>query len=216
MPGGLVHAAHNGTLIIRYPKALPQPVQHELAETLNARSVSGATGMRSVNVRTILISQTSLQQQSNDGELHPKLEELFRAGEVEVPPLNHRQSDILPLANHYLRYFCKHHHRNDLHFAQDTEAVLRAYRWPGNSDELKTLVERAVLLTTGDHIMPVDMGLGSPSDDEIHHDLSLDEYFRYFVTRRQASLSETELAAKLGISRKALWERRQKSGLLRD
>lgn len=216
MPGGLVHAAHNGTLIIRYPNALPQTLQHELAKTLDASGITSESGLRSVNVRTVLISQTSLQHQTQAGELHPMLEELFRSGEVEVPPLDHRQSDILPLANHYLGYFCKHHHRSNLHFSDDAEAALRARRWPGNADELKTLVERAVLKANNDQILPADLGLGSSSDVEAQQELSLDEYFRYFVTRHQASLSETELAAKLGISRKALWERRQKSGLTRD
>jgi len=46
--------------------------------------------------------------------------------------------------------------------------------------------------------------------------VSLDEYFRYFVSRHQATLSETELAAGLGISRKALWERRQRMKLPRE
>ena len=45
--------------------------------------------------------------------------------------------------------------------------------------------------------------------------LSLDSYFRYFVLNFEDRLTETELASKLGISRKALWERRQKMDLLR-
>ena len=46
--------------------------------------------------------------------------------------------------------------------------------------------------------------------------LSLEEYFRYFVLEHQDHMTETELAKKLGISRKALWERRQRFGIPRS
>jgi len=57
MPGGMLHSAHNGTLIIRHPSALPESVQLSLAQALDERSMKGAAGLRSINVRTIIISQ---------------------------------------------------------------------------------------------------------------------------------------------------------------
>ena len=95
---------------------------------------------------------------------------------------------------------------------------MKAYQWPGNITELRSVVERAVLMVETDEIMPVHLGIavidGVVTPTSL--DLSLDAYFRYFVLTFQDQLSDTELASKLGISRKALWERRQKMGLPRS
>jgi len=140
---------------------------------------------------------------------------LVSDSEFAVPALRDMPADILVLAEHYLNHFCRHHHRHKLKFSAAAEAALLAYRWPGNADELKSLVERAVLLARDTQINPSDLSLSSMGDETYQHDFSLDEYFRFFVNRHQSTLSETELASRLGISRKALWERRQKMQLLR-
>jgi len=216
MPGGLLHAAHNGTLIIRHPNAMPESVQRSLAQALDNQETTGATGIRSVNVRTILISDEPLNEQKASGALQENLASLFQDNEFAVPALRDMQEDIPLLAENYLQHFCRHHHRHQLKFSENAEATLKAYRWPGNSDELKNVIERAVLLSRDNQITPNDLGLSSITESDSQHDLSLDEYFRFFVTRHQAKLSETELASRLGISRKALWERRQKIQLQRE
>lgn len=216
MAGGLLHAAHNGTLIIRHPSIMPTSVQIALAQALDERSVPSNAGGRSINVRTILISEHSLYDQLADNSIQPQLANLFAESEFVAPALRNVPEDIVTLAEHYLNHFCRHHHRSNLKFSADTKAALSAYRWPGNTDELKTLVERAVLTTNDHQINPSDLGLSTDDGKIYQHDLNLDEYFRFFVFRHQSTLSETELASRLGISRKALWERRQKMQLLRE
>ena len=98
--------------------------------------------------------------------------------------------------------------------------------------ELENALERGVILAEGHLIHPDDLGLPSErasratppsaepphsSDDEasLDDDLSLEDYFQHFVLEHQAQMSETELAQKLGISRKCLWERRQRLGIPR-
>lgn len=216
MPGGMLHSAHNGTLIIRHPGALPEAVQLSLAQALDERSMTGAAGVRSINVRTIVISEKPMSEQLACGAIHKNLAKLFIDTEFAIPALRDMQSDIILLAEHYLRYFCNHHHRPRLTFSIAAESAMLAYQWPGNADELKNLVERAVLLARDTQINPSDLGLSSIADETYQHDFSLDEYFRFFVIRHQSNLSETELASRLGISRKALWERRQKMQLIRE
>jgi len=211
-----LHAAHNGTLIIRHPSVMPPDVQVAFADVLDQRSVPGNSSGRAINVRTILISESSLEHQLNDGMLQPALANLFNAIEFTSPALRDIPEDIITLAEHYLNYFSCYHHRASLSITADAKAALIAYRWPGNTDELKTLIERAVLLTKDHQITPSDLGLSTVDSERYQHDFSLDEYFRFFVIRHQSTLSETELASRLGISRKALWERRQKIGLPRD
>ena len=117
-----------------------------------------------------------------------------------------------------MRQFVNRYRKRRINLSDEARNALAAYQWPGNITELKSVIERAVLLVETEEIKPVHLGIGV-IDGEAYHaqlDLSLDAYFRYFVLSFQDQLTETELASKLGISRKALWERRQKMALPRS
>ena len=95
---------------------------------------------------------------------------------------------------------------------------MRRYKWPGNVRELQHAVERAVILHESGPITEELLGLPSSSPPEelaAGEDPSLAGYLRRFVLSHQDELSETELAKRLGISRKTLWERRQRMGIPR-
>ncbi len=216
-PSGLLQAAHKGTLILRYVHVIPLSIQREIAEVLLAGSVVGTAGKRTINVRVIAISYCSVAELLSAKQLDPLLASLFKDDEYPVPSLREQRNDVISLANATLFYYQQRHNQADLHFSDNSIAVLLAYDWPGNGNEFTNAIERAVLLCTSKIIRPADLGLGvlesaAPAQPR---DLSLDEYFRFFVYRHQSELSETELANRLGISRKALWERRQKMQLPR-
>ena len=113
-------------------------------------------------------------------------------------------------------------------------ASLLAYPWPGNVRELENAIERSVILCEGSDISAELLGIdielddledgdfteqslqqGSSGNHEPTEDLSLEDYFQHFVLEHQDHMTETELARKLGISRKCLWERRQRLGIPR-
>ena len=98
---------------------------------------------------------------------------------------------------------------------------MQQYAWPGNVRELENAVERAVILCSESaiepHLLAIDLtpladAEPPPSMDDRS---SLEDYFVRFVTAHQDQLTETELAEKLGISRKSLWERRQRLNIPR-
>ena len=113
-------------------------------------------------------------------------------------------------------------------------AILQ-YQWPGNVRELENAIERAVILADGDKITPEDMAIDVSPDEAVPQklkenllepksesqveanqgDLSLDDYFMHFVLENEDGMNETDLARKLGVSRKCLWERRQRLGIPR-
>lgn len=215
-PGGLLQAAHNGTLVLRHPEKLSPELQLRLATALTQRLIElpGGYRQRSINVKVVTVGHDSVESLMAANELVPELGNLFLHDQCEVPPLRQRRNDILPLACRQLKALERRHGYRRLKFSADAQAVLRASDWPGNVTELDNVICRAVLVSNSNTISPEDLGLTQVATHG--RDLSLDEYFRYFVIRNQAQLSETELAARLGISRKALWERRQKMELPRS
>ena len=148
-------------------------------------------------------------------------------------PLREREDDVLKIADILLEKACKRHERPGLRLSRAARQDLRDYPWPGNVRELENALERGVILAEGHLIHPDDLGLGpatnrphppavspgaSTNDDATtadEDDLSLEDYFQHFVLEHQDQMSETELAQKLGISRKNLWERRQRLGIPR-
>ena len=114
------------------------------------------------------------------------------------------------------------------------QAILQ-YQWPGNVRELENAIERAVILADGNDITPENMAIDFSPDQYVPQtlkenllepettssneanqgDLSLDDYFMHFVLENEDGMNETDLARKLGVSRKCLWERRQRLGIPR-
>ena len=95
------------------------------------------------------------------------------------------------------------------------------YRWPGNVRELENAIQRAVILCDRKTISPDLLALEQvsqaemPSHESIEPSVSLEHYFKNFVLKNEDKMTETEIAERLGISRKALWQRRQRLGIPR-
>lgn len=110
-----------------------------------------------------------------------------------------------------------------LSLAPETMATVSQYQWPGNVREMEHAIERAVILSEDNIITPenldievrVKQTLFRQDSEELPDGQSLEDYFQRFVLEHQDQMTETELAQKLGISRKTLWERRQRLGIPR-
>lgn len=212
-----LQSAQNGTLVLRHPEKLNLEIQKRLLHALNPMSTSGLEGLRSrrnPNGSVILISHQSIEQLTENGALVPELASLFSGNQHAVPPLRDRPQDTLLMAKRQLAALQIRHGREGLKFNDDAEAAIQANEWPGNMSELDNVLNRAFFVARNNTLTEEDLGF-SPHD-VAGRDMSLDEYFRYFVLRNQNNLSETDIASRLGISRKALWERRQRMHLLRE
>ncbi len=211
---GMLYTANTGTLVIRSVELLPASVQQQL---LQRTKENNAADPRSLDIRVLALSATPANELCDKEVLNAEFTSLFDNQSYGIAPLRERREDIEPLASHYLDFFVKRYRKRRISFSSQASNALDAYQWPGNINELKSVVERAVLMVETDEIMPVHLGLGVVDGVVTQNplELSLDAYFRYFVLSYQDQLSETELASKLGISRKSLWERRQKMNLPR-
>jgi DNA-binding NtrC family response regulator len=152
-----------------------------------------------------------------------------------LPPLKERGNDILELADAILERTCKRLKSPLLYFTNDATQAISTYPWPGNVRELENAIERAVVLAESEEIgaelLAIDLtgnkrtirpliersmiDQHGADDSDAAEELSLEDYFQKFVLEHQDQMNETQLAKKLGISRKCLWERRQRFGLPR-
>jgi DNA-binding NtrC family response regulator len=233
---GLVEAADGGTLFLDEIGELPLDAQARLLRVLQEGEIRkiGSVETRHVDVRLIAATHRDLRALSKSGEFRLDLYYRLNVMQIELPPLRDREEDVLKIADILLDKACQRHDRQGLRLSRASRQVLRDYPWPGNVRELENALERGVILAEGHLIHPDDLGLGpvtnrpisssgnntsltndssAPSVDD--DDLSLEDYFQHFVLEHQDQMSETELAQKLGISRKNLWERRQRLGIPR-
>lgn len=198
-----LRAARNGTLLLRRVDLLDPDTQRALAARL--REPSGP--------ETAFTVIGDAPPGEYDPPLEPEFVALFSADDVaRVESLDARRADVVTHAGHVLESITVRTGREPLTLAPDAADWLTARRWPGQVLELEQLVARAALAARGPVIEQRDLA-GRDTAFDLAPDL--EGYFRWFVVQHEQSLSETELAARLGISRKALWERRQRSGLVR-
>jgi len=222
---GLVEAADGGTLFLDEIGELPLSAQARLLRVLEEGEVRrvGSTVARKVNVRLIAATHCNLRQMVRDGTFREDLYFRLRVLEIQLPALRERGEDLQALADFLLAKTCRRLNRPPLSLSAESRTAILGHDWPGNVRELENAIERAVILCDGGEVTPELLAIDAPvlTSGEIHElesevmSGSLEEYFRKFVLEHQRRLSETELARRLGISRKALWEKRQRLGIPR-
>ena len=225
---GLIQAAAQGTLFLDDVDELPLAAQHRL-ERLVGRNKPGGQ-----DVRVVAASRHSLAALAGAGRFLATLFDRLSSVALAVPPLRVRGEDVLLIARVALaRAVCRLDKRA-ASFAPAAQALLRRYPWPGNVRELVHVVERAAILCDGAVVGPELLAIEAAGDASEHAAASrepfadgsedgedsapsgaLENFFRCFVLAHQEDLTETELADKLGISRKSLWERRQRLNIPR-
>ena len=217
---GLVESAGGGTLFLDEIGELPLTAQSRLLRVLQNGEIRrvGSEQPRHVDVRLIAATHRDLKQLVQDGGFRSDLYFRLRVIELKLPPLRERGSDVIELARYLLDKACRRLNRPLTELPRRTLDAVTRYHWPGNVRELENAVERAVILCDDGLITPellaIDNDPAAPAQQPAT-DLSLEEYFRQFVLAHQHALTETDLARRLGISRKALWERRQRLGIPR-
>ena len=243
---GLIEAADGGTLFLDEIGELPMEAQARLLRFIQEGEIRriGSVHSRKVNVRLICATHRKLQQLSAEGLFRQDLYYRINVLRLSLPPLRERGKDILHLAESMMQAQTDKLGKPVMHLSPRAIQAITTYQWPGNVRELEHAIERAVILSDTDEVDNESLGIdlelvninrirgqeglasagggsrggtgGNASANEPQEDLSLEDYFQRFVLEHQDSMSETELAQKLGVSRKCLWERRQRFGIPRS
>jgi two-component system NtrC family response regulator len=219
---GKIELAAGGTLYFDQIQELSLALQAKLLRVVEERRFERLGGTRTLEVdaRFVSSSNADLRQAVQAGSFREDLLHRLNVVPLLLPPLRSRREDVVPLAEMFLARERERGTTAARGFAPEVLEALRGYPWPGNVRELKTTVERAALYASGDTVgmaalppqvleQPASLWAGRdrrPSLREVEQ-----AYIRYIL--EQVAGSQTRAAAILGISRKALWEKRRRYGI---
>ena len=128
---------------------------------------------------------------------------------INLPPLRERGSDILLLANYFVKMFCKENRMPLKTLSSQAQKKILSYRFPGNIRELKSIIELSVILSEGDTIMPDDLQIQSAQETSniFDQELTMEEYnvkiLAHFL--KLYNKNAIQVANKLDISRATVY-----------
>jgi two-component system response regulator AtoC len=212
---GKFELADNGTLLLDELGDLAGPLQAKLLRVLQESQFERVGGSKSIRVDVRILACTSkdLQKEVEAGRFRQDLLYRLQVIPLRMPPLREHKEDIAELCNAFLQEFNSLHGRS-AKITDDAIDCLKQYDFPGNTRELRNLMERAAVLCRGPEITTADLPLEITSktsrlevDFNLSARLAVAEKDCLLSALRQSHGSRTEAARLLGISRKNLWEK---------
>ena len=170
---GKFELAHTGTLFLDEIGELAPPLQVKLLRFLQDRKIERVGGTQPIEVDVRIIAATNrdlkkdMENQLFREDLYYRLKVVSRS---RCRPLRERKEDIIPLAQHFLKKFCKEHRKPPMTLSPEAEGALLMHPWPGNVRELENLISRAVVLSPRSVLKPSDFGFAL---DQIPTDVNL-------------------------------------------
>jgi DNA-binding NtrC family response regulator len=214
--------AGRGCVYLDRVSELPLEIQPKLLRVVEEKRGErlGSNIAFDIRARIITSAEPGIEDKVRDGSFRRDLYHRLKVLSLEVPPLRERVGDILPLARTFLKSAAERMGRTPPALTAEAAAALQAHVWPGNVRELHHVIERAVIDTTGP-IGDSDLQLELPDDPEALFGSAsaarptLEALERRYLELilREARGNQTKAAKILGISRKALWEKRKRYGL---
>jgi formate hydrogenlyase transcriptional activator len=152
---GRFELAHRGTIFLDEIGELPPPTQVMLLRVLQERAVERVGGHEpvAVDARVIAATHQDLAAAVDRGLFRSDLYFRLNVFPIPVPPLRDRRDDIPDLIRHFLHHFSRRMNKSVAHVGPDALKLLTDYHWPGNVRELENIVERAMIVTTGDTLL---------------------------------------------------------------
>jgi two-component system response regulator AtoC len=219
---GLFELANGGTVFLDEIAELKSYLQTKLLRVLESQNFMRVGGEReiSVDVRIIAATNKDLSALVNTGQFRKDLYYRLKVMVIEMPPLGERGEDILPLASLFIDENNGELGKNITGISEEAREYLLNYRWPGNVRELKNIIERAMILSNGNEILPDHLpielrrsqkdGVGDRAADVA--DLTLEaaekKHIQDVLTMMDGNKSRA--SRMLGISRSTLREKLKK------
>jgi len=153
---GKFEQANYGTLFLDEIADMSLPIQAKLLRALQERCFQRIGGSKDINVviRVEASTQNDLEELVRQGKFREDLFYRINVITIKVPPLRSRKEDIPLLATHFLRKYSNENSREITSFDPEVMRAFKSYDWPGNVRELENAVERAVVMSTSNVIVP--------------------------------------------------------------
>ena len=229
---GKFEQAHHGTLFLDEIGDMPLNMQAKLLRVLEEGEIERVGGDRpiAVNVRVVVATHRNLEEQVRQGSFRQDLYHRVFVFPIVLPPLRERIEDIRVLAEHFVKQLAEQNSWKPKTISSEALEQLERYPWPGNVRELRNVVERALLLATGDEITPaiVERALPQISAANVVGSVGMSGEFsggtlaqRAEAFERETLLAElkrhhhhmTNTAKALGLERSHLYKKCQQLGI---
>lgn len=151
---GLFSVCAAGTLFLDEITTIPAQLQAKLLRVIQEREFSplGSHTPQPFNAQLITASSTTLREAVNAGEFREDLYYRLNVITISLPPLRERGSDVILIANHFLRQLAKQEKKAFKRFSQDAEKLVGEFRWPGNIRQLENVIHSIVAMNNGEEV----------------------------------------------------------------
>jgi DNA-binding NtrC family response regulator len=226
---GKFEQADTGTMFLDEIGDVPPAIQVKLLRILQERTFErlGSNKMRQIDVRVIAATNVDLQAALQEGNFREDLYYRLNVFPLTIPPLRERREDIPFLAEHFLTKYAAELNSNVRAISHEAMEKLCGHNWPGNVRELENVMERSLVLATGEVLRPDDIRLDSGSrttamqgsqsvtSDFLPEGVSLEQHEQGLIREalRRAGGNKSQAARMLGLTRNALRYRLAQMGL---
>ncbi|WP_417847574.1 sigma-54-dependent transcriptional regulator [Thalassoglobus sp.] len=217
---GLFVEANGGTLLLDEMGEMPVSMQVKLLRALEERKVRpvGSDKETAFDVRVLTATNRDLETAVSEGRFREDLYYRINVIGIELPALRSRGTDVLYLADHFLKQFAANESKPISGMADGVAEKLLSYSWPGNVRELRNVMERAVALTRYDKITVEDLPekirnfksgtifIGGLDPTEL---VSMEEIERRYISHvlEAVNNNQTQAARILGLDRKTIYRK---------
>jgi DNA-binding NtrC family response regulator len=222
---GRFEIAHKGTLFLDEIGDMPLHLQAKLLSVLQDRAFERVGGVKTikVDIRVLAATNKDLLEASHAGSFRQDLFYRLNVVPFHVPPLRERIDDLVPLAEHFLEKFKSKHRKSILLISPEVLTAFRSYSWPGNIRELENVVERMVVMSDAEtlvpELLPAEIRGITGADDSSSFKGRVENVCR--STEKQMIIdalqktghNRTKAAELLGISRRTLQNKIKQYGL---
>jgi transcriptional regulator with PAS, ATPase and Fis domain len=214
---GKFELASNGTIFLDEIGNLSLHSQSKLLNVLQSRRIVrvGSNNETRVDVRLICATNRDLPKMVSEGRFREDLLYRINTIMIEVPPLRDRVDDIPVLAYHFLRIYCEKYNKELMRINTHALEKLANHSWPGNVRELQHSIEKAVIMSDSQVLLPTDFEFKTPSRGIHHRELTLAEMEKQMILEslKRNGNNLSIVASKLGITRQTLYNKIKKYDL---
>ncbi len=214
---GKLERADKGTIFFDEIGNIGSKMQMDLLRVLETKQFARLGGEKPITVdfRIICATNRNLEEAVSTGAFREDLYFRLNVFTIDIPPLKERTDDILLLADYFVQKYARSMARGVKKISAEAEKMLLGYDWPGNVRELRNVIERAIVLTSGEEILPRDLSFPFRYRMKQSGGDTLEDVEKAHIARilERAEWNISQASNVLGIDRTTLYSKIKKYAL---